>query len=147
MQVANTSPKSRHMPAGYHVPEAVLNGAVSTIRNGIARICLMGACLMAAGCGNSIVERQDQAVASALPYDSVPCETLFMHRDALAAQYGLPLDAKPVFVSQVYGVGPLTPDMRPERRRKAEAARGEIDAMNRSMKRRKCEAPAPVLPQ
>lgn len=107
----------------------------------------MGACIIVAGCGNSIVERQDEVVASALPYDSVPCDTLFMHRDALAAQYGLPLDAKPVFVSQVYGVGPLTPDVRSEHRRKAEAARGEIDAMNRSMTRRKCDAPAPVALQ
>ncbi len=102
---------------------------------------------MLAGCGNSLTERQDQAVASALPYDSVPCETLFMHRDALAAQYGLPRDAKPVFVQQPYGTGPLTPDIRSEHRRKAETARGEIDAMNRSLTRRKCEAPAPAAAQ
>jgi hypothetical protein len=44
-------------------------------------------------------------------------------------------------------MGPLTPDVRSERRRKAEAARGEIDAMNRSLTRRKCVEPAPVLPQ
>lgn len=135
------------MSARYHVPEAVLNGAVSTIQKGIARTCIMGACLIVAGCGNSIVERQDEVVASALPYDSVSCDTLFMHRDTLAAQYGLPLDARPVFVRQPYGMGPLTPDVRSERRRKAEAARGEIDAMNRSLTRRKCVEPAPVLPQ
>lgn len=102
---------------------------------------------MVAGCGNSLTERQDQAVVSALPYDSVPCDTLFMHRDALAAQYGLPPDARPVFVRQPYGMGPLTPDVRSEHRRKAESARGEIDAMNRSLKRRKCVAQAPAVPQ
>jgi hypothetical protein len=84
---------------------------------------------MVAGCGNSLTERQDQAVVSALPYDRVPCDTLFMHRDALAVQYGLP------------------PDARSEHRRKAESARGEIDAMNRSLKRRKCVAQAPAAPQ
>ncbi|MET3662186.1 hypothetical protein [Aquamicrobium ahrensii] len=118
-----------------------------------ARFCgVAGIGVMLAGCGNSLTERQDQAVASALPYDSVPCETLFMHRDALAAQYGLPQNARPVFVRQPYGMGPLTPDVRSERRRKTEAARGEIDAMNRSLTRRKCAAPttafsAPVAPQ
>ncbi|MET3792012.1 hypothetical protein [Aquamicrobium terrae] len=110
-----------------------MNRAVTTIR-----VCVAGAGIMLVGCGNSLTERQDQAVASALPYDSVACDQLFARRDALAMQYGLPLDAKPVFMRQPYGMGPLTPDIRPERRRQAEAARGEIDAMNRSLTRRKC---------
>ena len=103
------------------------------------RFCLAGAAgLVLAGCGNSLTAHQDQAVASALPYDSVPCERLLAQRNGLALQYGLPRDAKPVFASQPYGIGPLTPDLRSERSRRAEAARGSIDAMNRSLARRKC---------
>ncbi|MFC5387634.1 hypothetical protein ACFPLB_16870 [Aquamicrobium segne] len=103
---------------------------------------LAGLGLILAGCGSSLTVHQDQAVASALPYDRVSCQILFMNRNALAAQYGLPLDANPVFVKQPYGIGPLTPDTRTLQRRKAEEARGEIAAMNRSLKRRKCVAPA-----
>lgn len=138
-----TMPESCHKSALRRDRETALSRLVAA-----ARICgAAGISVMVAGCGNSLTERQDQAVVSALPYDSVPCDTLFMHRDALAVQYGLPPDARPVFVRQPYGTGPLTPDVRSEHRRKAESARGEIDAMNRSLKRRKCVAQAPAVPQ
>lgn len=96
--------------------------------------------LAVTGCANSLVADQDRNVASALPYDSVDCRTLVAQRDGLARRYGLPTDARPVFATPPMGLGPITPDIRSDRRRRIERASGEIDAMNRSLARRKCAA-------
>jgi hypothetical protein len=95
-------------------------------------------CLTVSGCANSLVADQDRNVASSLPYDSVECATLLAERDQLARRYNLPTDAKPVFAKSPMGLGPITPDVRSERRREIETASGQIDAMNRSLARRKC---------
>jgi hypothetical protein len=97
-------------------------------------------CLAVTGCANSLVADQDRNVASALPYDSVDCAALLAERDQLAQRYGLPTDAKPVFAKSALGLGPIMPDIRSDRRRQAEKARGQIDAMNRSLTRRRCES-------
>lgn len=95
-------------------------------------------CLTVTGCANSLVVEQDRNVASSLPYDSVSCSSLLTQRDQLARRYNLPTNAKPIFSNQPMGLGPVIPDVRSDRRRGIEKASGEIDAMNRSLVRRKC---------
>ena len=99
---------------------------------------LLAACLMTAGCANSLATGQDQNVQSSLQYDSVPCSQLLARRGQLTRQYQLPEDAKPVFAEPPVGLGLVLPDMRSRQRRDAERAAGEIDAMNRSLIRRQC---------
>lgn len=100
-------------------------------------------CLFLAGCGsNSQVEHQERNIMSSLPYDSVPCNALLAKRQALMQRYNLGADAKPIVSEMPLGLGPMVPDMRSKERKASEQARGEIDAMNRSMVRRKC-IPAP----
>jgi len=101
-------------------------------------------CLVLAGCGgNSLVESQERNIRSSLPYDSVSCEALLAKRQALTRRYRLAENAKPVVSETPLGLGPVLPDTRSNDQRAAEAARGEIDAMNRSMARRKCIPPLP----
>jgi len=104
---------------------------------------MMVLCIALAGCGaGSISASEDANVASSLQYDSVACKPLISQRNALAARYGLPQDAKPVFSSSPTGFGTVIPDTRSAARREADQASGKIDAMNRSLIRRKCiEAP------
>jgi hypothetical protein len=101
-------------------------------------LTLSAVCIAVSGCANSIVEDQDRNVASSLPYDRVQCEALLTQRNQLAQRYNLPVNAKPVFTDQPMGLGPFIPDVRSSRRRDVERASGEIDAMNRSLTRRKC---------
>lgn len=103
-------------------------------------------CLTVSGCANSLVADQDRNVASALPYDSVDCATLATDRDKLARRHSLSLNAKPVFSESAMGLGPITPDTRSQRRRDIEKASGEINAMNRSLSRRKCPSAIQTLP-
>lgn len=102
-------------------------------------------CLTVSGCANSLVADQDRNVASALPYDSVDCATLLAERDQLAQRYNLSINAKPVFARSAMGLGPVTPDIRSNRRRDVEKASGEINAMNRSLSRRKCDGAVQTL--
>jgi hypothetical protein len=101
-------------------------------------------CALLAGCATgTIASGEDANVASSLQYDSVACKPLLAERNALAARYGLPQDARPVFSGTPTGLGTVLPDMRSETRREADQAAGRIDAMNRSLIRRKCiEKPA-----
>jgi len=100
-------------------------------------------CLLLAGCGSdSLVGHQERNIMSSLPYDSVSCEALLAKRQSLMRRYGLGENAKPVVGETPLGLGPVVPDMRSTEQRAVEHARGEIDAMNRSMVRRKC-IPAP----
>jgi hypothetical protein len=99
--------------------------------------------LVLAGCGaDTLVANQERNIRSSLPYDSQSCQTLLARRQALARQYGIPEDAKPVVSETPLGLGTVVPDTRSAHQREVEQARGEIDAMNRSLIRRKC-IPAP----
>jgi len=108
-----------------------------------ATLCFICLCLPLTGCGaDSLREHQENNVMSSLPYDSTPCDALKAKRATLMARYGLQQDAKPVMDDAPLGLGPVMPDMRSAQQKDVEKARGEIDAMNRSMVRRKC-IPAP----
>ncbi|MBN9243085.1 MAG: hypothetical protein J0I98_09840 [Mesorhizobium sp.] len=108
-----------------------------------ATLCFICLCLPLAGCGvDSLREHQESNIMSSLPYDGTPCDALKAKRATLMARYGLSQDAKPIMGDTPLGLGPIMPDMRSARQKGAEQARGEIDAMNRSMVRRKC-IPAP----
>jgi len=103
-------------------------------------ICL---CLPLAGCGSdSMVEHQERNIMSSLPYDSMSCDALLAKRKTLTVRYGISENAKPVVSEMPLGLGPVVPDTRSAQQKAVEQARGEIDAMNRSMVRRKC-IPAP----
>jgi hypothetical protein len=105
----------------------------------LARSILPVLCLALAGCGTaSIAGSEDANVASSLQFDGVACKQLVAERNALAARYGLPQDAKPVFSSAPTGFGTVLPDTRSAHKRDADRASGRIDAMNRSLIRRKC---------
>lgn len=96
-------------------------------------------CALLAGCGaGSIASNEDANVSSSLQYDSVACNLLLAKRDALAARHGLSQEARPVFSGTPTGLGTVMPDMRSANKREAEQAAGRIDAMNRSLIRRKC---------
>jgi len=100
----------------------------------------MALCLSLAGCASgSIAAGEDANVTSSLQYDTVPCKQLVSERDALAARYGLSQDAKTAFSAPPAGFGTVLPDMRGAQKREADQASGKIDAMNRSLVRRKCE--------
>jgi hypothetical protein len=107
------------------------------------RVFIAALCIALAGCGaGSMAGAEDANVTSSLQYDSVACKSLLAERNALAARYGLPQDAKPVFSNAPTGFGTVLPDMRSADKREADRASGKIDAMNRSLIRRKCiEAP------
>ncbi|CAM5544711.1 hypothetical protein ATER59S_04390 [Aquamicrobium terrae] len=110
------------------------------------RMCAAFAlCLLAAGCGaNSLASDEDREVQSSLQYDKVDCARLAAQRDALAQRYGLARNAKPTFTNLPTGFGVVTPDLRPAAERDAQDAAGAIDAMNRSLTRRRCPgAPKP----
>ena len=106
-------------------------------------------CLLTAGCGaGSLVSHEEGEVQSALRYDEVDCARLAAQRDALARRHGLPRDARPVFTQVPSGLGAVAPDLRPAAERAAGEAAGAINAMNRSLARRRCPgAPAPGGPQ
>jgi hypothetical protein len=92
-----------------------------------------------AGCASgSMASSEDANVTSSLQYDTVPCKQLVAERNGLAVRYGLSQDAKTVFSAPPTGFGTVLPDMRGAKRREAEQASGKIDAMNRSLVRRKC---------
>ena len=102
----------------------------------IGRTIGLLACLAAAGCGtNSLSIDQDSNMQSSLVYDTVPCPSLIARRNALAASYGLPRDAKTVF-GDTSTLGAVTPDFRSKQQRASEKARGQVDAMTRSITRR-----------
>jgi hypothetical protein len=108
------------------------------MRAGIV-MALIGVAL--SGCASgTIAAGEDANVSSSLQYDGVACKQLIGERDALAARYGLSRDAKPVFTSSPTGLGTVIPDMRSGSRREADQAAGRVDAMNRSLVRRKCVA-------
>jgi hypothetical protein len=108
-----------------------------------AKYCLLMLCVSLAGCASgSVASGEDANVTSSLQYDTVPCKQLVTERNALAARHGLSQDAKTVFSSTPTGLGTVLPDMRGAHKREADQASGEIDAMNRSLVRRKC-APKP----
>lgn len=109
----------------------------------LARSIFPVLCIALAGCGaGSMAAGEDANVTSSLQYDSVACKSLLGQRDALAARYGLSQGAKPVFSTAPTGLGPVLPDARSTHQREADQASGRIDAMNRSLIRRKCiEAP------
>ncbi|HMM63526.1 MAG TPA: hypothetical protein PKD01_05325 [Mesorhizobium sp.] len=109
------------------------------------RICAtLALCVLAAGCGaNSLASREDREVQSSLQYDGVDCARLAAQRDALAQRHGLSRNAKPAFSDVPTGFGVVTPDLRSAPRRDTEDAAGAIDAMNRSLARRRCPGPAP----
>ena len=104
-------------------------------------LCLLGMVPLA-GCANSLAVAEDSNVQSSLQYDTVPCPQLLAQRNGLMQRYQLPSDAKPVFSNAPTGFGTVLPDMRSSRQRDIQKARGEIDAMNRSIVRRQCEKPA-----
>ena len=81
---------------------------------------------------------------SSLPYDSVPCQTLLTKRQDLMQRYKLDENSKPVVSEAPLGLGPALGDTRSAEQKAVERARGEINAMNRSMARRKC---IPALPK
>lgn len=106
-----------------------------------AKNCLLVLCTALAGCASgSMASSEDANVTSSLQYDTVPCKQLVAERNGLAARRGLPQDAKTVFSALPTGFGTVIPDMRGAKRREAEQASGKIDAMNRSLVRRKCIA-------
>jgi hypothetical protein len=107
------------------------------------RAFIVALCVALAGCGaGSMAASEDANVTSSLQYDSVACKQLVAERNGLAARYGLAQDAKPVFSTAPTGFGAVLPDMRSADKRDADQAAGRIDAMNRSLIRRKCiEAP------
>lgn len=107
-------------------------------------LSLVTLCLVAGGCAqNSISSREDENVTSSLKFDAVACPQLIAQRNALAAQYKLPQDAKPEFSGVPVGFGTVMLDARSSNQRGAQKARGEIDAMNRSLVRRTCIAAPP----
>lgn len=106
-----------------------------------AKFCALVLCLSLAGCASGTIAASEEAnVTSSLQYDTVPCKQLVAERNGLAARYGLSQDAKTVFSSPPTGFGTVLPDMRSARQRESEQASGRIDAMNRSLVRRKCIA-------
>jgi hypothetical protein len=106
-----------------------------------AKYCLLVLCVALAGCASgSMASGEDANVTSSLQYDTVPCRQLIAERNGLAARYGLPQDAKTAFAAPPAGFGTLLPDMRGAKKREADQASGRIDAMNRSLVRRKCIA-------
>lgn len=104
-----------------------------------ARAFVMALCGLLGGCGaGSMAASEDANVASSLQYDGVACRQLIAERDALAARYGLPQDARPAFAAAPAGFGTVIPDARSADRRAADQAAGQVDAMNRSLIRRRC---------
>lgn len=98
-------------------------------------------CAALSGCAaGTISAGEDANVSSSLQYDTVACKQLIGERDALAARYGLSQQTKPAFTSSPTGFGTVLPDMRSGNKRDADQAAGRIDAMNRSLVRRKCIA-------
>jgi len=106
-----------------------------------ARSILLALCVSLAGCASgSMASGEDANVASSLQYDTVPCKQLIADRNGLAARYGLSQDAKTAFSAPPAGFGTVLPDMRGAKKREADQASGKVDAMNRSLLRRKCVA-------
>ena len=107
------------------------------MRRAIIAAALAAACT---ACTNSIAVRNEQEIIASTSYDEVPCGTLAARRDALAAQHGLPKDAKraPQQESNTTGFGIFIPDIRGEAEREKAQAASAIGAMNRSMERRRC---------
>lgn len=87
---------------------------------------------------------REAEVINSIRYDDTPCPQLIAERNALAARHGLPvtIERTPRTESRFMGVGPLIPDLRGEAAREQGMAIGQIDAMNRSITRRACDAPA-----
>ncbi|QDC02590.1 hypothetical protein [Mesorhizobium sp. 8] len=109
-----------------------------------ASLIVLPLCLFLASCGSdSLVGHQERNIMSSLPYDSTPCNTLLAKRQSLMSRYYLDENAKPVVSATPLGLGPVVPDTRSKAQQAVEQARGEIDAMNRSMVRRKCIPASP----
>ena len=81
---------------------------------------------------------------SSLRYDSYACQDLKTLRDQTAARYGLAAEDPRQGESQfrekatTAGYGMLIPDLRSKQEREQSMAAGEVEAMNDSLKRRKC---------
>lgn len=101
--------------------------------------------LLATAACSSLPSNLDGEVVSSLAYDKTPCPDLVAQRNTLVARYGDPStksdDEKPGSRPAYVPVGAATvvPDMRSQSERDRRVALGEIDAMNRSIKRRACE--------
>lgn len=89
-------------------------------------------------------EGREAEVINSIRYDDTPCAQLIADRNALAAQHSLSANVQrtPQTESRFMGVGPLIPDLRGQDARAQGLAIGQIDAMNRSITRRACDAPA-----
>ncbi len=109
-----------------------------------ASLTVLPLCLLLASCGSdSLVGHQERNIMSSLPYDSTPCDALLAKRQSLMSRYKLDEHAKPIVSETPLGLGPMMPDTRSKEQQASEQARGEIDAMNRSMVRRKCISAPP----
>lgn len=98
---------------------------------------LVAAFCALAGCGaNSLVAREEATVIVSTLYDDVDCGHLLAERNGLARQENLPMDARVTFSSVSHGLGILIPDDRTQAKRRQDAARGRIMAMNDSLARR-----------
>ena len=110
-----------------------------------ARSLAITAMLLATAACSSLPDNLDNEIVSSLAYDKTPCPDLVAERNALLARYGDPAtkrdDEKPGSRPGYIPVGAATvvPDMRSQSERDRRVALGEIDAMNRSIKRRACE--------
>lgn len=119
--------------------DADLTGTGRKVDQMCGRVLTAALCAMLSGCAaGSIASNEDANVASSLQYDTIACSSLIAQRNALAARYGLPQDAKPGFSKVPVGLGTVVPDMRNTRKRDTDQAAGRIDAMNRSLIRRQC---------
>lgn len=92
----------------------------------------------------SISSGLDAEVVSSMHYDGLRCEELVARRNSLAARHGEPelLEGgdKPGGRSAMLppGLGTLLPDARSSDTKERRKALGEIEAMDRSIKRRDC---------
>ncbi|MHB2264726.1 hypothetical protein [Aliihoeflea sp. PC F10.4] len=94
------------------------------------------------GC-TTLDEGHEAEVINSIRYDDTPCPQLIAERNALATRHGLSTGVQrtPRTESRFMGVGPFIPDMRGQETREQGLAVGQIDAMNRSITRRACDAP------
>lgn len=104
-------------------------------------VALMAA-LMLSGCGN-FSQSLDSEIVSSMKYDGVDCKTLIADRKALAARYDIPAKGgktkpgqRPAYL--VPGFGTMLPDVRGKQEKERRQALGELDAMDRSLERRRC---------
>jgi hypothetical protein len=102
---------------------------------------VLSACLALAACTVSTARLAE--VQSSTQYDNVPCEQLVAERDALAAQYDLPVDYRREGTIERSRLLPdldfVSPDLRGASARQWDEARGRLSAINGSIRRRSCE--------